>query len=643
METKYQQLFKPFRIGNLEIKNRFFVASMGGNDQIDDVHGPGDKTKKYYLERAKGGFGALATGTITIRWHDDRYIVEEQFVTENVDKPMFILNAKDFIRDVHAYGAKMIAQISIGTTPCQFPGTFSPSVACNTITKEEIKYYVQRYADAAKLFKDAGYDMVEVHSVHTGYILDQFCNSETNQRTDEYGGSVENRARIVVEVLDAIRGTCGPDYPVSLKIGGTSEIYDMHKDGTMTIFKRGIDETVELCKIFAKAGYDMLNVDGCRNNSIYTPQETNLDYWKKIKDAVDIPVIAAGSMANPDLNVYMLENGYCDAFALGRQSLCDPAYPNKLKTNRFDDIRYCMRCNGACITSSLYGYPVTCVANPRAGLDADVYLHQAEEKKKVFVVGGGVGGMEAALTASKRGHDVSLFEKSGELGGLFLAASAFDFKEPDKKLIQWYVNQLKKSSVKVFLNTEVDKTFIEANEPDVVICATGSNDIRIPVPGIDNANVVMVADAARKKFPVGEKVAIIGGGLSGCELGAQLVLEGKKVTMVEMLPKLMATKKDPVAMSINPLIGRLTGGGADIMTSTKLKAIEDGKIIVERDGADLEVEADTVVMAVGFKSENSLYKSLESYAGEVYVIGDAAGVDDIFNAIWGGFNLGKGI
>ena len=643
METKYQQLFKPFKVGNLEIKNRFFVASMGGNDQVDDVHGLGDKTKRYYLERAKGGFGVLATGTITIRWHEDRYIVEEQFLTEKVDKPMFILNAKDFIRDVHAYGAKMMAQISIGTTPCQFPGTFSPSVACNDITKEEIKYYVKRYGEAAKLFKDAGFDMVEVHSVHTGYILDQFCNAETNQRTDEYGGSLENRARIVVEVLEAIRETCGPDYPISLKIGGTSEIYDMHADGSMKIFRRGIDETVELCKIFAKAGYDMLNVDGCRNNSIYTDQTTNLEYWKKIKEAVDIPVIASGSMANPDLNIEMLENGYCDAFALGRQSLCDPYYPNKLKANKFDDIRYCMRCNGACIASSLYGYPVTCVANPRAGMDAETYLYPAEEKKEVFVIGAGVGGMEAALTASKRGHDVSLFEKTGEMGGLFLAASAFDFKEPDKKLIDWYVNQIKKSNVKVFLNTEVDKAFVEEHNPDVVICATGANEVRVPVPGHDKSHVVMLTETARKKVAVGENVAIIGGGLSGCELGAQLLTEGKKVTVVEMLPKLMAAKKDPVAMSTNPLIARLNNGGANIMTSTKLKAIEDDKIIVERDGVDIEVEADTVVMSVGFRPENSLYKSLENYAGEVYIIGDAAGVADVLNAIWGGYNLGKGI
>lgn len=643
MKTKYYQLFEPLKIGGLEVKNRFFMSSMGGNDEISDAHGPGDKTKKYYLERAKGGFGVLATGTITIRWHDDRYIVEEQFLTENVDKPMFILNAKDFIKDVHAYGAKMMAQISIGTTPCQFPGTFSPSVACNDITKEQIKYYVQRYADAAKLFQNAGYDMVEVHSVHTGYILDQFCNAETNQRTDEYGGSLENRASIVVEVLDAIKAKCGKDYPVSLKIGGISEVYDMHADGSVTVYKRGIDETVALCRIFAEAGYDMLNVDGCRNNSIYTPQETNIDYWKRIKEAVSIPVIAAGSMANPELNVRMLEEGYCDGFGLGRQSLCDPHYPNKLKANKFDEIRYCMRCNGACITSSLYGFPVTCVANPRAGMDADVYLHQAEEKKKVFVIGAGVGGMEAALTAAKRGHDVSLFEKSGELGGLFLAASAFDFKEPDRKLIEWYVHQIEKSDVKLFLNTEVDAAVIEANSPDVVIIATGSTEIRIPVPGADGANVVMVAEAARKKVKLGERVAIIGGGLSGCELGAQLVLEGKKVTMVEMMPKLMATKKNPVAMSINPLIARLKDGGADIMTSTKLKSITDGAITVERGGEEQRVEADTVVMAAGFRPNNELYKQLKDYAGEVYIIGDAEGVDDVFHAIWGGFDLGKGI
>lgn len=643
MTTKYPVLFSPVKIGKLEVKNRFFMSSMGGNDEIDLRHGFGDKMKKYYLERAKGGMGMLATGTITIREHGERYIADEQFLLEENDKAFFKMSSEDWIKDIHAYGAKILAQLSIGTNPCQFPGTFSPKIGCDQITREQIKYFVRRYADAAKLCKDAGFDMVEVHSIHTGYLLDQFSTASTNNRTDEYGGCIENRARFAIECLDAIKEACGQDYPVSLKIGGISEIYDMHTDGTIKVFRREIGETVELCRLFSKAGFDAFSVDGCRNNSVYTPNTTNLDYWKMIKDAVDVPVIAAGSLADAELNTRMIESGYCDAIGMGRQTICDPHYANKLKANRFDDIRHCLKCNGGCIRNSLYGYPVTCVANPRAGLDADIYLHQAETRKKVFVVGGGLGGMEAAITASKRGHDVSLFEKTGELGGLFLAASAFDFKDVDKQLIEYYRHQLAKSTVNLFMNTEVTPEFIEANSPDVVIVATGSSEIRIPVPGANGGNVVTVAQASRKQVAIGERVVIVGGGLSGCELGAQLVSEGKKVTVVELLPKLMSTIRRPVAMSINPLIARLTDGDADIRCLTALKEIRPASVIVERDGEQTEIPADTVVMAAGFRKNDALFRALGDYAGEVYAIGDCRNVDDIYNAIWGGFNLGKGI
>ena len=642
MKTQYPLLFTPFKIGNLEIKNRFHMAAMGGNDHITNT-GIQDKMKNYYLERARGGFGLLSTGTITIRWHEDRYIAEEQFLTEDVDEVLFKSSTEDWLKAIHAFGAKMMMQISVGTTPCQIPGTFSPTIACNSITKEEIQYYVKRYADAAKLCKDAGFDMVEVHSVHTGYILDQFSTASTNQRTDEYGGSLENRARFGIEILKAIKAACGEDYPVSLKIGGTSAVYDRKPDGTVNVLTRGIDETVELCKLFAEAGYDCLNVDGCRNNSIYTSQDTNLEYWKVIKDAVDIPVIAAGSMANPDLNVHMIENGYCDGISLGRQSLCDPHYVNKLKANKLEDIRFCLRCNAACITNSLYGYPVTCAINPTAGSDAQTALIPATEKKKVFVIGGGLGGMEAAITASRRGHDVTLFEKRDELGGLFIAAAAFDFKEPDKKLLAWYKTQLAKTSVQVCLNTEVTAEMIHTQEPDVVIVATGSDPIVIKVPGYDGENVISLENACLKKAPIGQKVSVIGGGMSGCELAAQLASEGKEVTVIEMLPTLMAKQDRPVAMSTNALIDLMKKYKVDIRTSTRLKEIKSDSVVAETAEGDVMIPSDTVVMGVGFRENNTLFKQLQDYAGEVNNIGDSEHFSNIYHAIWQGYDVACGI
>lgn len=642
MKTNYPELFTPIKIGNLEIKNRFHMASMGGNDYVTDT-GIGDKMKRYYLERARGGVGLLATGTITIRWHEDRYIAEEQFLTENVDQALFKMSTEDFLKAIHAFDAKMMVQLSIGTTPSQIFDVFSPSIACDTYTKEDIQYFIKRYADAAKLCKDAGFDMVEVHSVHTSYILDQFSTAATNHRTDEYGGSVENRARLVCDIVKAIKKTCGQDFPVSLKIGATTEMYDFSDREHPVKFRRELEETLELMKYFEKAGYDCFNVDDVRNNSVYTSQEENLEIWKKIKEATHIPLIAAGSLANPELNVRMLNEGYCDMISMGRQMFCDPHYINKLKANKIEDIRFCLRCNAGCIVNSCYGYPVTCAVNPQAGMDADVALTPAAVKKRVMVVGGGIGGMEAALIASQRGHDVTLYEKKSELGGLFIAASAFDFKEPDKLLIAWYRRQIEKSSVKVRMNTEVTAEFIHERQPDVVIVATGSTPIVVKVPGHDGKNVVSMEDACLKKCEIGEKVVVIGGGMSGCELAAQLGSEGKQVTIVEMLPALMAKLERPVLYTTEPLIGLLHKWNVDIRTSAKLKEIRPDAVIAETAEGDIEIPVDTVVMGAGFRENNALYKALRDYAGEVYTIGDSRHFSNIYNAVWDGYNVACGI
>lgn len=642
MKTKYPELFTPVKIGNLEIKNRFHMASMGGNDQFTSA-GLGEKTKKYYLERARGGMGLIATGTITVRNHP-RYMAEEQFLTEDTDAELFKLSCYDFLKAIHAYGAKMMVQLSVGTTPSKFVNNvFSPTVACDGFTKEEIHYFVKRYADAAKLCKEAGFDMVEIHSIHSGYILDQFCTAATNHRTDEYGGCVENRTRIVCEAIKAIKETCGKDYPVSLKLAGTSEMYEIMDDGTTKVFKRDLDETLEMLKYFQEAGLDAFNVDSNIRFEGYTNPEENLDEWKKIKAASNIPLIAAGAFSDPDLSARVIKEGICDVISMGRQTLCDPHYINKLKRNQIEDIRFCLRCHAACSSSAMYGFPVTCAINPQAGMDADVALTPAAVKKKVIVVGGGVGGMEAALIASQRGHEVTLYEKSNKLGGLFIAAAAFDFKDPDKKLLAWYRRQIEKSTVKVVMNTEATVELLHKENADVVIVATGSTPVIVKVPGYDADNVVLMEEACLKTKEIGRKVTIIGGGVSGCELAAQLGSEGKEVTIVEMLPELMMKQDRRVGYNDMPLMAMLKKWNVDIRTSAKLKEITATSVIAETAKGDVEIPTDTVIMGAGFRSNDTLYRSLQDYAGEVYNIGDSERFSNIFHAIWQGYDIACGI
>jgi 2-enoate reductase len=642
MQTKYKNLFTPYKIGKLELKNRFHMSAMGGNDEILPDGTISERTADYYMERAKGGIGLLSTGTITIRPHGDRYILEEQFITEDIDKGMFISSVWDFIERIHAYGAKMMIQLSIGTTPSQIPGIFSPSVACNDFTKDEIKYFLDRYADTAKLAKDAGFDMIEVHSVHTGYILDQFSTVATNHRTDEYGGSPENRARFGIEILKTIKGVCGDEYPVSIKLGGVSDIYDFKPDGSVQVFQRGIDETVELAKLFAAAGYDALNCDGVKNNSVYVPRKTNADMFLKIKQAVNIPVIIAGQFNDPDCSAELVENGYCDSVSMGRQTLCDPEYVNKLRVNKVEEIRFCLACNQACIAHSLYGFPVSCAVNPTAGVHRDSRLEPAWEKKNIVVVGGGLAGMEVARIASIRGHNVSLYEKGNELGGVFIAAAAFDFKEADKKLLDWYRLQIKKSNIKVYLNQEVDVALIEKLSPNTVVVATGATKITLPVPGIDSSKVVSAIDVLLKKKTVNNNVVIIGGGLTGCELAAQLSSERKNVTVIEMLPKILTGKK-MVAYNVNGLTELIKAGNVKILTSSRLKEVNDKGVLIESEKGTEQLEADTVITAVGYRRSDQLYRALQDRALEVYNIGDSAEVSNVMGAVWSAYELGSRI
>lgn len=647
MKSKYASLFTPYKIGNLELRNRFHMAAMGGNDLILPDGSFSDKSAEYYVERAKGGVGLISTGTITILDEGTKYLVTEQYITEDTIVENFVPSFKAMIDRIHSYGSKMMTQLSLGTTPSQIPGIFSPSVACNDITKDQIAHYIKRYAEVAKLIKDAGFDMIEVHAVHTGYILDQFSTAATNKRTDEYGGSPQNRARLGIEILNAIKEVCGKDYPVSIKLGATSEIYDFNPNATDSddmakVYHRDIEETVSLAKIFAEAGYDAINCDGANTNTTYYPEDRNIHYYKMVKDAVNVPVIIAGRLSNPELSIKLLEEGYTDSISMGRPLLADPHYVNKLKSNHEDEIRPCLACNQGCIGRILNGLTVSCAVNATAGTQRDINLTPATNKKNVLIVGGGIAGMEAARVAATRGHKVSLYEKSSQLGGVFIPAASFDFKAEDKKLIDWFKLQMKNLHVDVHLNEEVNAELVNKLNPDAVLVSTGSKEIKLPIEGIENHKVVTAIDALLGNKDIGNKVTIIGGGLTGCELAYSLSKEGKQVTIVEMMPKIMATPGIP-GYTIQDLTTLMAENKVEILTNTALTKVTDQGAVVKVDEEEKLIEADTVITAIGYKSDNTLYNELKEYAGEVYLLGDAQKVSNLMNAVWNAYELASGI
>ncbi len=492
---------------------------------------------------------------------------------------------------------------------------------------------------------------MEVHAVHEGYLLDQFSIEFFNKRTDEYGGSFENRYRFAAEVVHAIKDACGDDFPVSLRYSVESKLKGFAKGivpgENAKEMGRDMEESERAAKYLQDAGYDMLNADNGTYDSwywahppMYMPQNCNLDSVAHIKKFVDIPVVCAGRMEPTDAAAAIAE-GKIDGMGVARQFLADPAWITKLLEDRLEDIRPCICCHSGCFNfSSSKGHYNTqdlsdtmglarCAINAETMQSNKHYIKPAKKIKNVAVIGGGIGGMESALVLAKRGHKVTLYEKSGELGGVFIAAAAPSFKEKDRDLIVWYRREMTKYPIDVKLNTEV--TDIASLGADEVIIATGATAKRIPIPGADTA--IQAVDFLLGKQEVGEKVTIIGGGLTGCEIAYELYLQGKKPTIVEMLDDLIVTPGVCLA-NTSFLRDFFEANQVPVHLETGVKEIKDGLVIAAaKDGTILEIPTDSTILSVGYNSAPLVPK-----AKNVHIVGDASKVGNLRSVIWGAWD-----
>lgn len=642
MDTKYQNLFQPYSIGRVKIKNRIALAALGGH-AIDE--------ESYFVEKAKGGTGLIVSGATPVQKKYDLTMPTE------FDNPAHFLEEHGpMLERVHSYGAKMFKQLTAGTGRCtppvyqteqgisasENPNVWNPAVSTRAMTVEEIQHYVQSFVRAAVLSKKAGYDGVEIHAVHEGYLLDQFAISFFNRRTDQYGGSLENRARFTVEILEGIKEACGSDFPVSLRYSVRSYIKGYNSGALageeFTEVGRGLEEGLELAKYFEKVGFDMLNCDNGTYDSwywahppMYMPEGLNIDDVAKVKEVVSIPVLVAGRLENPELAESILAEGKADAISIGRQLLADPHYANKVKAGEVDEVKPCIACHIGCLGRIFMGKDLSCAINPSCGKEAQHVLHKPEVIKNVLVVGGGPAGMEAALTSAKRGHKVKLYEKNGELGGVFIAAAAFDFKEADKKLIEWYKRQLVKHGVEVKLNTEVTLDLLNQEKPDVVFVATGATEKSLPVQGGEKA--VPAIKFLLGTQETGDKVAIIGGGITGCEIAYSLAKHGKDVSVIEMLPETIPDRSLSAANRIC-LKDLMTLHDVKEHVNSSVVKIGDGSVTFKTGDTETEIPADTVISAIGYNSNTELYDKINRYSKEVYLLGDAQKPSNILNAVW---------
>ena len=681
-DPKYQALFTPWKIGNVEIKNRIVMCPMGGTSLFGWFELTGchfDKeAAKLFLERAKNNVGLIIPGIAPLRdtfW--GKWLWQNKKMFEDL---------KVFMDEIHKTGAKLFIQLTAGmgrswaitelvaplhknkftralikpiidtshelASPSAQKSRWAHDIECPEMTVEQIHEIIEAFAKTAKLCKEAGVDGVEVHAVHEGYLLDQFSIEFFNKRTDEWGGSFENRYRFATEVVKAIKEACGKDYPVSLRYSVESKMKGFC-EGAMpgedyVEVGRNMEESEKAAKYLEDAGYDMLNADNGTYDSwywahppMYMPQNCNLDDVAHIKKFVNIPVVCAGRM-EPDVAAEAIAEGKIDAMGVARQFLTDPEWITKLIEDRLEDIKPCICCHSGCFNfSSSKGHANTqdltdtmglarCALNPETMQSKKYHLEPAKKAKKVAVSGGGIGGMEAALVLAKRGHTVTLYEKTDKLGGVFIAAAAPSFKEKDKALITWYIRELTKyPTITVKMNTEIKD--IASLDADEIIVATGAVARRIPIKGVEKS--IEAVDYLLDKKAVGENVVVIGGGLTGCEIAYDLYLKGKKPVIVEMQDDLITTKGVCLA-NTSYLRDFFKTNKVPVHLETGVSEIADGAVIVKhKDGTTETIPADSVILSVGYTPAPIAEKKKN-----VHIIGDASAVGNLRTVIWGAWD-----
>ena len=595
-----------------------------------------ERLVRYYRDQAAGGAGCIVVeyayvddiGAKSAHCHlgisSNEHIPGLAWLAENIRE----MGAAPAIQIEHCGRQKFL-----GTQPICAPSAlpwpklwdqYGVQSVPHVLTIEEIQDIVHAFGDSALRAKKAGFELVEIHGAH-GYLLTNFFSPHTNHRTDLYGGSLENRMRIYVEIVRDVRKKVGPDFPVTIRLSGT----DYEPDGFP------IEDTIAMAKVLEREGIDAFHISGGDHHTMIhqvSPMAMSICHntWaaEAIKKVVSVPVIASGSITLPEYAEEIIASGKGDFVGLGRPLWADPEWPNKAAADHPEDIRPCIRCNEGCLERTFFNYKaITCAVNPVVSREGELKITPAPVKKKVAVVGGGTAGMEAARVLKLRGHDVTIYEEKPENGGLLHEAAAPEFKADIRPFMKYQMTALEKLGVPV-LREKADVAKLAAY--DVVICATGSLPIIPNIPGVEKPIAVDCLSAINGAKPVGKKIVVIGGGLVGTETALDLAENGHSVTLVEMLPKIM---KDVAVTDFLAYSERIAKTDMRILTETRLLEVLDNGARVSSKKGEETIEADTVILALGLKAEQGLYNELIAAGKEAYLVGDAVKAGKIFDAI----------
>ena len=674
MDKQFQPLFTPFKIGNTEIKNRIVLCPMGGTSIFGwmEPHHFDKDASDFFLTLAKNNVGLIIPGIAPIRnmigggW---------LYKANGAFKKL-----KPFMDEIHKTGAKLFVQLTAGfgrsfsipesmskiaqnkivrklikpiididrltASPSVLPSRWLDGFTCRALTIKEIQQMVAAFGKTALKCKEAGVDGVEIHAVHEGYLLDQFTLAYTNHRTDEYGGSFENRYRFATDIVKEIKRVCGSDYPVSLRYSVVSKTKDFCKGAvpgeTFVELGRDMAESEKAARYLQDAGFDMLNCDNGTYDAwywahppAYMPQNCNLSDVAHIKKFVTIPVVCAGRMTPAEAS-RAIKNGDIDAMGVARQFLTDPLWVTKLKEGRLEDIMPCICCHNGCFPMAHYkgvacdatmedsAHMARCALNPQM-MDGGKYdFKPAKKRKTIAIIGGGIGGMEVARVATMRGHKAIIYEKSDHLGGVFVPAAAPSFKEKDRQLIAWYLRQMKELNIEIHLNSEVRN--IKEIWADEIVIATGSTPRKLKIHG---GNKAIDALDYLSGASVGNRVAVIGGGLTGCEIAYDLYLKGKTPIIIEAKDDLV--KASGVCLANSSFLRDFFDyAKVPVYLQTTLKEIgKDNITIVGADEIPKTVKADSVILAIGYNSA-----PLSKPSRHVHIVGDALRVGNLRTVIW---------